>query len=104
MKPDRHEILAYILKTLEDLSKDWDYANPVGPDSLLFTELGFESLDAVVLGTAIQEHYQVRMPFAELLADIGQKQRDLSIGELVDFVVTHLAGEMAAVRVMGAAQ
>jgi acyl carrier protein len=58
----------------------------------LFTELGLESLDAVVLGTAIQEHYQVQMPFAELLADIGEKQRDLSIAELADFVSQHLNG------------
>jgi acyl carrier protein len=45
-------------------------------DSLLFTGLGLESLDGVVLGTAIQEYYRVRMPFAELLADIGEKRRD----------------------------
>jgi hypothetical protein len=32
------------------------------------------------------------MPFAELLAEIGQQQRDLSIKELADFVNTHLGG------------
>jgi len=52
--------------------------------------LGFESLDAVILGTSIQEHYQTQMPFAELLSEIGQQQRDLSINELVDFVDRHL--------------
>jgi hypothetical protein len=30
------------------------------------------------------------MPFAELLADIGQKQRDLSIAELAGFVNQHI--------------
>jgi len=44
---------------------------------------GFDSLDAVVLCTAIQEDYQTPMPFAELPAEIGQQQRDLSIAELV---------------------
>ena len=92
MKPTQPEILAYVLKTVQDLCQDWDYADPVGPESLLFTELGFESLDAVVLCTAIQEHYQTPMPFAELLAEIGQQQRDLSIDELTDFVNTHLGG------------
>jgi acyl carrier protein len=62
----------------------------VGPDALLFTGLGLESLDAVVLGTAIQEHYRIQMPFAELLADIGEKRRDLSIAELADFVNQHV--------------
>ena len=75
---------------MQDLCQDWDYAEPVGPESLLFTGLGMESLDAVVLCTAIQEHYRITMPFAELLAEIGQKQRDLSIAELAEFVGQHV--------------
>jgi len=30
------------------------------------------------------------MPFAELLADIGEKRRDLSIAELAEFVNQHV--------------
>ncbi|HUE04579.1 MAG TPA: acyl carrier protein [Bryobacteraceae bacterium] len=88
--PRRPEILAYVLKTVQDLCQDWDYAEEVGPESLLFTGLGMESLDAVVLCTALQDHYRITMPFAELLADIGEKQRDLSIGELAEFVGQHI--------------
>jgi hypothetical protein len=45
-----------------------------------------ESLDAVVVCNTIQEHFRATMiPFAELLAGIGQEQRDLSIAELVEF-------------------
>lgn len=91
MRPSLQEILDYLLQKMGELTEDWDYTDPVGPHSLLFTELGFESLDAVVLCTAIQEHYQTPMPFAELLAEIGQQQRDLSIDELTDFVNTHLS-------------
>jgi len=90
MKPTQPEILTYVLNTVQGLCQDWDYADPVGADSLLFTGLGFESLDAVVLCTAIQEHYQTPMPFAELLAEIGEKQRDLSIAELAEFVSQHV--------------
>lgn len=86
----REEIQEYVLATLRDLCRDWDYSRPVGPGSLLFTELGLESLDAVVLGTIIQEHFQKPMPFAELLAEIGREQRDLSIAQMVDFVDQHL--------------
>ena len=96
MKPTQPEILAYVLKTVQDLCQDWDYADPVGPESLLFTGLGMESLDAVVLCTAIQEHYRITMPFAELLADIGQKQRDLSIAELANFVGQHAGAGASA--------
>jgi len=96
MKPTQEQILHYVLQTVQNLCQDWDYADPVGPDSRLFTELGLESLDAVVLCTAIQEHYhQVQMPFAELLSDIGQKQRDLTIAELSDFVHQHLSATAA---------
>ncbi len=86
MKPTHEEIQEYVLATLQELCRDWDYSRPVGPGSLLFSELGLESLDAVVLGTIIQEHFQKPLPFAELLAEIGREQRDLSIQELVDFV------------------
>jgi acyl carrier protein len=91
MKPTKPEILAYVLKTVQGLCQDWDYADPVGPESLLFTGLGMESLDAVVLCTALQEHYQTPMPFAELLSEIGEKQRDLSIQELAEFVGQHVS-------------
>jgi acyl carrier protein len=90
MKQTRQEALDYVLQMVQGLCQDWDYADPVGPDALLFTGLGLESLDAVVLGTAIQEHYRIQMPFAELLADIGEKRRDLSIAELADFVNQHV--------------
>jgi phosphopantetheinyl transferase (holo-ACP synthase)/acyl carrier protein len=96
MRPSRQEVLDYLLHKMSELTQDWDYLDPVRPESLLFTELGFESLDAVVLCTAIQEHYQTPMPFAELLAEIGQQQRDLSIDELADFVNTHLGGSAGA--------
>ena len=96
MRPSRQEILDYLLRTMQDLTQDWDYAEPVSAESLLFTEVGLESLDAVILGTAIQEHYQTPMRFAELLAEIGQQQRDLSIDELTDFVNTHLDGPTGA--------
>src|SRR5580692_2356682 len=90
MSQTREEVLNYVLQTVQNLCQDWDYADPVGPESLLFTGLGLESLDAVVLCTAIQEHYRITMPFAELLADIGEKRRDLSIAELADFVDQHI--------------
>ena len=90
MSPSRLDILNYILGTIEELAHDWDYSEPVTSDSLLFSQLGLESLDVVVLGTAIQEHFHFQMPFAEFLAELGREQRDVSIAELVDFVDKHL--------------
>jgi acyl carrier protein len=85
MSASRDEIQTFIEKTLEDLARDWDLSAAVSPDSKLFSELGLESLDAVILATSIQEKYGKTMPFAELFAEIGQQQRDLTVAELVDF-------------------
>jgi acyl carrier protein len=91
MSPTRDEIEQYVLTTLQELARDWDYSRPLDGRTQLFSELGFESLDAVVLGSAIQDHYQRAMPFAEMLADLGRSGRDLSVDALVDFVARHLA-------------
>lgn len=98
MTPTRQQILEYILSTLGDLCRDWDYAEEVGPATGLFAQLGMESLDAVVLATSIQDHFDHIMPFAELFAELGEQQRDLTVAELVDFIHTNLS-EPAASRV-----
>ena len=97
MKQSRQEILDSILKSLSELSQDWDYSDPIGPDSLLFSEMGLDSLDLVVLGTEMQEHYGRQMPFAEFLASIGERgQRDVAVSELVDFIDSQVNEETAA--------
>lgn len=91
MNPSREQILQYILHLLEELRSDWDFAIAIGPASRLVADLQFESLDLVVLGTAIQEHYHAEIPFAGFLAEIGQRaQRDATVAELVEFVYRQL--------------
>jgi acyl carrier protein len=54
-------------------------------------DLGLASIDAVVLGEALVQHYRRPIPFKELMAEIGRRtERDLSIGELVTFLEAHL--------------
>lgn len=97
MKQSRQEILDYVLKALTDISQDWDYADPIGPDTQLFSEMGLDSLDLVVLGTGMQEHYQMQMPFAEFLAEIGERgQRDVTVAELADFIDSQVNPKQAA--------
>jgi acyl carrier protein len=60
-------------------------------ETRFFADLGLASIDAVVLGEAIQDHYHRTLPFNDLMAEIGRRtDRDLSIGELVAFVSRHL--------------
>jgi acyl carrier protein len=68
---------------------------PIDRETRFFADLGLASIDAVVLGEAIQRHFARPVPFQELMADLGRRQqRDLAIGELVDFLRVHM-GEPA---------
>lgn len=91
MKKSREEILTEILLLLQKLANDWDYEGEITEDTCLLTDMSLGSLEVVVLGTAVQEHYRQVLPFPELYAEIGQReQRDISVGEWVDFIHKHL--------------
>ncbi len=55
-----------------------------------FADLGLASIDAVVLGEALRARYGPSLPFGELMSTLGRREdRDLTIGELADFLRTH---------------
>jgi hypothetical protein len=64
--------------------------------------MGLASLDVVVLGTAIQEHYGRVFPFMKLFAQLGERQiPDIPVGEWVDFIYDQMRSaesEVAAAR------
>jgi acyl carrier protein len=97
VKKERTEIAADITALLQKLAEDWDYSEAISEETLLFSELRLESLGAVVLGTTLQDRYDFTMPFAELLASLGEREvQDLSVGELIDFVDRHLNSTTAS--------
>ena len=64
---------------------------PIDRETRFFADLGLASIDAVVLGEALQRHFDRPVPFTELMADLGRRERrDLAIGELIDFLRVHL--------------
>ncbi len=96
---DREVILTDVLNLLNQLARDWEYTGEIIPDTWLFADLGFESIDAVILASFVQEHYGQPLPFPQLLAEIGQREvKDLRIGELVGFIHQHLGDAAAGVR------
>ena len=91
MKKSREEILADVMLLLRRLADDWEYGGDITEDTYFFADMGLQSLDVVVLGTAVQEHYGQVLPFPKLFAEIGQRElRDSSVGEWVDFIYKHL--------------
>jgi acyl carrier protein len=94
---NQETILNDVLKLLNELARDWEYSGEITPDTWLFADLGFESIDAVILASFVQQHYGRPFPFPQLLADIGQRPvKDLRISELVGFIQQHLNGAAAA--------
>ncbi len=64
---------------------------PIEPATRFFADLGLASIDAVVLGEAIQQRSGRRVPFDQLLAELGRRdQRDLQISELIAFLQPYL--------------
>jgi len=91
MKKTHEEVMTDVLHLFRQLADDWEYSSEITPETLLFAEMGLQSLDVVVLAISIQEHYGEVLPFAGLFADMGQRGiRDISVGEWVDFIHEHL--------------
>ena len=92
----REQVLADVVVLLQKVARDWDVDGGLGEQTRLFEDLNFESLDLVVLGAAVQEHFGRTFPFAEFFAEIGQRQqKDLSVREWVDFIYKHLEPDFA---------
>lgn len=85
------QVLADVLALMNELAGDWEYDGAIGLQTNFLGDLGLESLDLVVIGTSVQQRYG-RLPFAEYLAEIGQRppeERDLTVGSLVEFICRH---------------
>ena len=84
------EVLADLARILSDF-EGREYSGAIGRETRFFADLGLASIDAVVLGERLQEHYGRPLPFGELMADLGKAEdRDLTIGRLADFLVRWL--------------
>lgn len=86
---------AQVLDDLAGLLRDFDgreYSGDIGPRTRFFTDLGFGSIDAVVLGERVEELYGRKFPFNQFLAELGRRgARDLEIGELAAFLERELS-------------
>jgi acyl carrier protein len=64
-----------------------EYSDEIGPRTLFFAELGFASIDAVVLGEMLEERYGQKFPYGEFLAGMRDSQvQDIELGQLAAFL------------------
>jgi acyl carrier protein len=68
-----------------------EYSGRIDRDTRFFGDLGLASIDAVVLAERLETHYDRKLAFGELMADLGSRvDRDLRVGELTDFLFRQL--------------
>lgn len=88
--PTRTEILGDIIAKLSEQT-GVSFSGAITEETRFFADLGLASIDAVVLTETLQKHYGRTLPFHELIAEVGRRtERDLAIGELVEFLAAHL--------------
>lgn len=72
---------------------DTDLAEPLGPRTLFVADLGFQSLDIVMLLIAVEARFQCQgLPFDDILTEGDTYVSDLAVGTLADFLEHHVKG------------
>lgn len=88
---NREAIFGSISEIISSLKDEWEFSGNITPETSLFSELEFESIDAVVLGSMIEDHFKQPFPFAEYLAGLGEQGvGDIKVKDLIDFVYLNL--------------
>ena len=77
-----------LIEIVNDLIHDWglDLDEPVGGGTQLVAGLDFASVDIIQLCVAIEEHYELKMEFRDLLMNDGSYVDDLSLSQMSAFV------------------
>lgn len=87
-------LLADVIKILQEMTSDWEmeFSDPIGPGTMIISDLEFESIDVVQFVVQIEEFYQRKdLPFEKLLMRDGRYRDDLSVQEVVDFLQASLS-------------
>ncbi|TWT37580.1 putative fatty-acid--CoA ligase fadD21 [Posidoniimonas corsicana] len=63
----------------------------ISEQSLFFADLSIESIDLVMLNEMVERRYEQQFPFFDFMAELGrQNQRDVSMGQFVEFITVNL--------------
>ena len=88
------EIEKSLIEIIEDLVQDWglDLNGGITGKTLLANDLEFASVDIIQLCVAIEEHYDRKFGFQDLLMQNGSYVTDLAVTQWVDFLDAKLQG------------
>ena len=67
------------------------FSDPIGPGTRIIADLEFESIDVVQLVVQLEERYKRKdLPFEQMLMRDGRYRDEISVQDVVDFLVKHL--------------
>ena len=90
----RDEIENALRAIVEDLVQDWgiDLNGGVKGKTLLVNDLEFASVDIIQLCVAIEQHYERKLGFQDLVMQKGSYVSDLSISQIAEFLHNSMQG------------
>ncbi len=68
----QYEILADLARVFDGF-QGREYSGPITLTTRFFADLGFASIDAVVLGETLESRYVRPLPFGELIGELGSR-------------------------------
>lgn len=92
---DQEKVQADIVLILQEMTQDWGLAlsRPITGKTCLVADLGFQSIDVVMLASEIHRYYQgKKFPFARLFVTKEGYVDDVTVSALVDFICEYWDG------------
>ncbi len=85
------DLLAALADVVRQTFPDRDFPEPAELTTRAFADLGFASIDLVVLAERLDAHFGRRLPFGAFLKSLRDRSaEDLELGELVSFLQKHV--------------
>ena len=88
---DRHAIVGTVIGTIGDLVQDWEIDEPIGSDTRVVADLGFESIDLIQMVAALEQAFRPHgLSLVDMLVTDGRYVSDLTIGQIADAVASRM--------------
>jgi len=71
----------------EIVGEDWVWATPIEPETSFAGDLGFKSIEVVILAEKLHEHYGENLDFIGWISEMELDEiMSLRVGQLVEFI------------------
>lgn len=88
----QEKIILTVIMIVEDLVQDWELNldEAINQETFLVNDLNFSSVDIIQLCVALEQNYERKLGFHELLMEDGKYVGDLSIQQISIFLESKL--------------